>query len=76
MLTIAESFVTVDVREGLCAGREPLRRVMEAAGRLREGVPLRVIAPFRFVAAVKRGAAGSSGVTSSAPAVETGDFPS
>jgi uncharacterized protein (DUF2249 family) len=38
--------ITVDVRDDLRAGREPFPRIMEAAGRLRDGEQLRVLAPF------------------------------
>ncbi|MEO6788525.1 MAG: DUF2249 domain-containing protein [Chthoniobacteraceae bacterium] len=43
---MAATIVTLDVREGLCAGREPFPRIMEAVGRLRDGEQLRIIAPF------------------------------
>ncbi len=37
---------TVDVREDLQFGREPLPRILAAVGRLGKGERLRVIAPF------------------------------
>lgn len=40
------TIITLDVREDLRAGREPFPRIMEAAGSLRDGERLRVLAPF------------------------------
>ena len=40
------NIITFDVREDIRAGHEPLPRIMEAIGRLREGEQLRVLAPF------------------------------
>lgn len=38
--------VTLDVREDIREGREPFRKILDAAGRLRDGEQLRIIAPF------------------------------
>ena len=38
--------VTIDVREDIAAGREPLSRISDAVSLLREGESLKVIAPF------------------------------
>jgi uncharacterized protein (DUF2249 family) len=71
---MAETVITLDVREDLREGREPFPRIMEAVHRLRDGEQLRVIAPFEprpligvlatqgFVASVTPAADGSFAV--------------
>lgn len=40
------TIITIDVRDDIRAGREPLPHILEAVGRLREGEQLRILAPF------------------------------
>lgn len=43
---MSQRVVTLDVREDIRNGREPIGRIMETVGRLRENEALRLVAPF------------------------------
>ena len=49
MAKMSDHFLTLDVREDLRAGREPLARILETVKGLGEGRGLRLIAPFKPV---------------------------
>jgi uncharacterized protein (DUF2249 family) len=44
---MSDSFLTLDVRDDIRAGREPLGRILETVESLGEGQGLRLIAPFK-----------------------------
>ncbi len=81
------TIITLDVRDDIRAGREPLPHIMEAIGRLREGEQLRILAPFEprpligvlaaqgFLATVTESDGGGFAVlfTPAAPAEPDGD---
>lgn len=46
MPDVPANTVTIDVREDIREGREPLRRIMEVVSSLRDGESLRLLAPF------------------------------
>lgn len=44
---MSKKILTVDVREDIKRGREPLSKILQSAGALKDNETLRVVAPFR-----------------------------
>ena len=66
------TFITLDVREDIRAGREPFPRIMEAVGRLRDGERLRIVAPFEPRPLI--GVLAAQGFTAAITPLDGGDF--
>ena len=67
-----QTIITLDVRESIRAGQEPLPRIMEAVGRLRDGEQLRILAPFEPRPLI--GVLAAQGFTAKITPLDAGDF--